>query len=68
MLQIKKNCSYIINQLKPYSISGVNQDVAGNIECVGEGDMILRTDGNCTMLIRTLHSPNSSGTIVTVFV
>ena len=50
--------------IKPYSISGVNQDAAGNIECVGEGDMILRTDGNRTMLIRTLHSPNSSGTII----
>ena len=51
-------------QTRSYSISGINEDTAGNIDCIGFGYLPLTTILNDTILVKTLHCPKSSGTII----
>lgn len=50
--------------LNSYTVSSINANDDGGIKCIGEGDMIIRTDDNRIIMIHALYTPESSGTII----
>ena len=51
--------------IKLYSISGINENPSADISCIGYGFMPLTsTRRNNNIMIKVLHCPNCSGTIV----